>query len=237
MEFSLTWQTHVDKLNLNMFKLPKYRKSFGLVELIVALAIVVVILTLSTVGINSLRESFQLNSGTQELFNAISLARVYAENNVTYKDAGGNIKVPDGYLVEIGDNDDGSFETGVMTQNVKIKACVLKPNIPDFAGESIGGNVDCYPYIDKVIETDLTGVEIIKDTKSNIDGCARILFTVQTNEVFVIIQGLVEGGGKFGGGSTVFKNDMSCGLSVKGINSGVQTRIVVNPVNRTIKKI
>ncbi len=222
-----------------MSKLPISKKSFGLVELIVALAIVVVILTLSTVGINSLKESFQLNSGTQELFNAISLARTYAENNVTFKnpDNGNQIEVPDGYMVEIGNSDDGSFELGELTQNVKIKACVLQNNVKAFGGESIGGNIKCYDYLNKGIETDLAGVEIMKDTKSGVDGCARILFTVQSNEIFVIIQGLVEGGGKFGGGSTVFKSDTSCGVSVKGINSGVQTRILVNPVNRTIKKV
>lgn len=236
MEVSVTWQTYVDKLNLNMLKLPFSKKSFGLVELIVALAIVVVILTLSTVGINSLRESFQLNSGTQELFNAISLARVYAENNVTFKnpDNGDQIQVPDGYMVEIG-NSDSEFENGEITQNVKIKACVLLNDIKTFSEQSIDGNVKCYDYLNKAIDVDLAGVEIIKDTVSNVDGCARILFSVQENEIFVIVQG--SGGGRKFGGPTKFNSTTTCGVSVRGINSGVSTRIVVNPVNRTVKKI
>lgn len=236
MEISLTWQTHIDKLNLNMLKLPLSKKSFGLVELIVALAIVVVILTLSTVGINSLRDSFQLNSGTQELFNAISLARVYAENNVTFKnpDNGNQIEVPDGYMVEIGNSDDGTLGSGESIQNVRIKACVLKNNAKTFLNQSIGINVKCFPYLDKGIENDLTGVAIEKDTLSDVGGCARILFTVQQNEIYVIIEG--SGGGKFGG-PTIFSSDTSCGISVRGINSGVGTRILVNPVNRTLKKV
>ena len=229
MEVSVTWQTHVDKLNLNMLKLPISKKSFGLVELIVALAIVVVILTLSTVGINSLRESFQLNSGTQELFNAISLARTYAENNVTYKDAGGNINVPDAYMVKIGvvDND--------VSANVSINYCNLPPKpapgfddgLPhEFSDGIAKDNIDCKPYTAKVIEVDLSGVEILKDQVQEILGCSEIYFTVKDSEIYIVQNG-----------DATLYNTIPCGVSVKGINSGVKTRIVVNPVNRTVKKI
>jgi len=229
LEFSLTWQTLIDKLNLNMFKLPKYRKSFGLVELIVALAIVVVILTLSTVGINSLRESFQLNSGTQELFNAISLARVYAENNVTYKDAGGNIKVPDAYMVKIGLADDD------VSANVSINYCNLPPKpapgfddgLPHAFSDGIAKeNIDCQPYTAKVIEVDLSGVEILKDQVQEISGCSEIYFTVKDSEIYIVQNR-----------DTSLYNTIACGVSVRGINSGIKTRILVNPINRTIKKI
>lgn len=218
-----------------MLKLPNLKKSFGLVELIVALAIVVVILTLSTVGINSLRDSFQLNSGTQELFNAISLARVYAENNVTYKDGDGNIKVPDAYMVEIGDftTTPGNIaEIEGVISNVQIKYCNLNPIKKDFEGQTVDGiNLKCEIYQNKGIENDLAGVEIIKeeytDNNKNIySPCSYILFTVQGNELY-ISSGPTEG----------LLKTSPCVVTLKAINSGVKNRIAVNPVNRTIKKL
>ena len=205
-----------------MLKLPFSKKSFGLVELIVALAIVVVILTLSTVGINSLKESFQLNSGTQELFNAISLARVYAENNVTYKDVNGNIKVPDSYMIKIGNDENDP------SSNVSMYYCNLPVTTPPtifYDGQDFS-NLECNIYKEKVIEVDLAGVEILKDQVNEITGCSNILFTIQGNELYIVQD-------KVG----VLYSSISCGLSVKGANSGVKTRILVNPINRTIKKI
>ncbi len=218
-----------------MLKLPYSKKSFGLVELIVALAIVVVILTLSTVGINSLRDSFQLNSGTQELFNAISLARVYAENNVTYKDTNGNIKVPDAYMVEIGDytTTPGNIsEIEGVINNVQIKYCNLNPIKKDFEGQTVDGiNLTCEIYQNKGIENDLAGVEIIKEeytdnNKTIYEPCSYILFTVQGNELY-ISSGPTEG----------LLKTSPCVVTLKAVNSGVKNRIAVNPVNRTIKKL
>lgn len=213
-----------------MLKLPFSKKSFGLVELIVALAIVVVILTLSTVGVNSLRESFQLNSGTQELFNAISLARTYAENNVTYKDPLTNqINVPDAFMVKIGVADDD------VSANISINYCNLPPKpapgfddgLPHVFSDGIAkDNLDCKPYIAKAIEIDLVGVEILKDQVQEISGCSEIYFTVKDSEIYIIPNR-----------ETTLSNITPCGISVRGINSGIKTRIVVNPVNRTMKKI
>lgn len=212
-----------------MLKLPISKKSFGLVELIVALAIVVVILTLSTVGINSLRDSFQLNSGTQELFNAISLARVYAENNVTYKDADGNIKVPDAYMVKIGVEDDD------VSNNVSINYCNLPPKpapgfddgLPHVFSDGISkDNLDCQTYSAKAIEVDLSGVEIVKDQVQEISGCSEIYFTVYGSEIYIVQNR-----------DSAILNSVACGISLRGINSGTKTRIVVNPINRTIKKL
>jgi hypothetical protein len=212
-----------------MLKLPYSKKSFGLVELIVALAIVVVILTLSTVGINSLKDSFQLNAGTQELFNAISLARVYAENNVTYKDGDGNIKVPDAYMVRIGVADDD------VSSNVSINYCNLPPKpgpgfddgLPHSFLEGISKeNITCNSYSLKAIEVDLSGVEILKDQVQEIDGCSEIYFTLKESEMYIVKNR-----------DATLYNTVSCGISVKRINSEVKTRILVNPVNRTIKKL
>jgi len=219
-----------------MLKLPNSKKSFGLVELIVALAIVVVILTLSTVGINSLRDSFQLNSGTQELFNAISLARVYAENNVTYKDPLTNqIKVPDAYMIEIGDftTTPGNIaEIEGVINNVQIKYCNLNPLKKDFEGQTVDGiNLKCEIYQNNGIENDLTGVEIIKEEftdndKTIYEPCSYILFTVQGNELY-ISSGPAEG----------LLKTSPCVVTLKAVNSSVKNKIAVNPINRTIKKL
>jgi hypothetical protein len=218
-----------------MLKLPLSKKSFGLVELIVALAIVVVILTLSTVGINSLRDSFQLNSGTQELFNAISLARVYAENNVTYKDIDGNIKVPDAYMIEVGNYTTipGNIsEIEGFINNVQIKYCNLNPLKKDFEDQLVDGiNVKCEMYQKKGIENDLVGVEILKEeyidnNKTIYEPCSYILFTVQNNELY-ISSGPAEG----------LLKTSPCVITIKGVNSGTKNRIAINPVNRTIKKL
>ncbi len=212
-----------------MLKLPYSKKSFGLVELIVALAIVVVILTLSTVGINSLKDSFQLNSGTQELFNAISLARVYAENNVTYKDVDGNIKVPDAYMVKIGLIDDD------VSANISINYCNLPPmpangiddGLPHFFFDGMSNEyIDCETYTAKAIDVDLSGVEILKDQVEESLGCSEIYFTLKDNEIYIVQNR-----------DTVLYNTISCVVSVKAVNSGVKNRIAVNPVNRTIRKL
>lgn len=163
-----------------MIKLFTAQKAYSLLELTVSLAIIAILLSMSTLGLLSLRESLQVNSATQGLYDSLQLARSYAINNVTYWDQGTLAPlVPTMYVISL----------KASGNPVDLKYCNLPNN-------SVIANINpsnCALITGNVFESDISGVGITGNPGSN--PCSEIGFLTGTGEIFVK---------KSGGGSDQF---------------------------------
>ncbi|MEI6462206.1 MAG: type II secretion system protein [bacterium] len=150
-----------------MIKLFSAQKAYSLIELTVSLAIISILLTMSTIGLISLREGLLLNSATQGVYDAVQLARSYAINNVTYWNTdSATPEIPTMYVITLG-------------SPISLMYCNLPTNT---AISDINVGSDCALTTGSIFDSDIGSVSINNNLTN---GCEAVGFLTGTGEMYV----------------------------------------------------
>ncbi|MEI6886732.1 MAG: prepilin-type N-terminal cleavage/methylation domain-containing protein [bacterium] len=208
-----------------MIKLFSAQKAYSLLELTISLAIISMLLVMSTVGLISLRESLQVNAATQGLYDALQLARSYAINNVTYMNTDTNTpEVPTMFTISLGSTEG----------TVKLMYCNLQTN-QKVASISLDSN--CTTIDDNVFETDISGVNISNQISDGL-GCEAVGFLTGTGEIYVKQTGSDQQFLSYSNVSLSTPDKAMCKYLITNQDSLTSRTVYIetNAINQTIKK-